>query len=234
VLLSVFYATLQRILQLVFVLFRSVESKDLETVVLPTSWRSYGVMPADRHFDQPTECSWRLRVDVCRALLVVVSRDPGDAPAVASSFRRQAVDLRATARSAAHQRGGSQTDCPIRTRESPLGLPADRRRAEGPRHRRIGEHRNVLRKVQLGPAGTRRGPSWREFLRTQANSVLAVDFFTVDTVWLQRLYVLFFIELGSRACGWRGARRTPMPHGSRSKRGRSRGRSVSASSRSGF
>ena len=34
--------------------------------------------------------------------------------------------------------------------------------------------------------------------RTQAASIIAVDFFTVDTVWLQRLYVLFFIELGSR------------------------------------
>jgi putative transposase len=42
------------------------------------------------------------------------------------------------------------------------------------------------------------GASWREFLSTQANSIIAVDFFTVDTVWLQRLYVLFWIELGSR------------------------------------
>jgi len=40
--------------------------------------------------------------------------------------------------------------------------------------------------------------SWREFLRTQASSIVAVDFFTVDTGWLQRVYVLFFIELGSR------------------------------------
>ena len=32
----------------------------------------------------------------------------------------------------------------------------------------------------------------------QAKSVIAVDFFAVDTVWLQRLYVLFFIEVGSR------------------------------------
>ena len=56
----------------------------------------------------------------------------------------------------------------------------------------------ILREERLGPAGKRPGPSWREFLRTQAASVLAVDFFTVDTVWLQRLYVLFFIELASR------------------------------------
>jgi putative transposase len=58
--------------------------------------------------------------------------------------------------------------------------------------------KNVLRKEQLGPPGKRQGPSWREFLRAQANSIIAVDFFTVDTVWLQRLYVLFFIEIGSR------------------------------------
>ena len=58
--------------------------------------------------------------------------------------------------------------------------------------------KKVLREEQLGPAGKRRGPSWREFLRAQANSIIAVDFFTVDTVWLQRLYVLFFIEIASR------------------------------------
>jgi hypothetical protein len=36
------------------------------------------------------------------------------------------------------------------------------------------------------------------FLRQQATSILACDFFTVETVWLKTLYVLFFIELGSR------------------------------------
>ena len=57
--------------------------------------------------------------------------------------------------------------------------------------------KKILRGKGIGPAG-RRAPSWRESLRTQARSIIAVDFFTVDTVWLQRLYVLFFIELGSR------------------------------------
>ena len=37
--------------------------------------------------------------------------------------------------------------------------------------------KKVLREEQLGPAGKRRGPSWREFLRAQAKSVIAVDFF---------------------------------------------------------
>src|SRR4030095_16169583 len=58
--------------------------------------------------------------------------------------------------------------------------------------------KKILREEQLGPAGKRKGSSWGEFLRAQAKSVVAVDFFTVDTVWLQRLYVLFVIEVGSR------------------------------------
>ncbi len=58
--------------------------------------------------------------------------------------------------------------------------------------------RKILREAGLGPAGARSGLSWRTFLRQQAQSMLAVDFFTVETISLQRLYVLFFIELGSR------------------------------------
>jgi putative transposase len=43
-----------------------------------------------------------------------------------------------------------------------------------------------------------RGPTWSEFLRAQAQGVLATDFFTVETIRLKTLYVLFFIDLGSR------------------------------------
>jgi putative transposase len=58
--------------------------------------------------------------------------------------------------------------------------------------------KKILRQAGLGPASSRSGLSWRAFLRAQAKSMLAVDFFTVETISLQRLYVLFFIELGSR------------------------------------
>src|SRR3954469_17064871 len=70
--------------------------------------------------------------------------------------------------------------------------------------------KKILRVEGLGPT-VRLGPSWREFLRTQANSIIAVDFFTVETVWLQRLYVLFFIELGTRRVHFAGC--TPNPNG---------------------
>jgi len=56
----------------------------------------------------------------------------------------------------------------------------------------------VLRRHGVDPSPMRSGPTWAEFLRSQASSMLACDFFSVDTVLLKRLYVLFFIELESR------------------------------------
>jgi hypothetical protein len=50
----------------------------------------------------------------------------------------------------------------------------------------------------IDPAPRRSGPGWRQFLRAQAAGVVAVDFLHVDTVFLRRLYVLVFIEHGSR------------------------------------
>jgi putative transposase len=58
--------------------------------------------------------------------------------------------------------------------------------------------RRVLRAHGMDPAPRRAPTTWRSFLRRQAAGILACDFFTVDTVWLQRLYVLFVIELRSR------------------------------------
>ena len=58
--------------------------------------------------------------------------------------------------------------------------------------------RSVLRRNGLGPAHRQDGPSWSQFLRSQAHAILAFDFFTMETAWLRTLYVLFVIELGSR------------------------------------
>jgi hypothetical protein len=57
---------------------------------------------------------------------------------------------------------------------------------------------NILRRAGVDPAPQRVGASWREFLRQQASVMIECDFFTVETLLLRRLYVLFFLELGSR------------------------------------
>lgn len=69
--------------------------------------------------------------------------------------------------------------------------------------------RSLLRRQGLGPAPRRDGPSWSEFLRAQAEGVLACDFFSVETVFLRTLYVLFFIEVGTRRLHITKATRNP-------------------------
>jgi len=56
----------------------------------------------------------------------------------------------------------------------------------------------ILNHAGIDPAPRRSGPTWKQFLTTQANTILACDFFTVDTVLLKRIYVLFFVEIATR------------------------------------
>jgi putative transposase len=58
--------------------------------------------------------------------------------------------------------------------------------------------RTILLRHGLDPAPRRSGPTWTEFLRSQASGILACDFFTVETLRLKTLYVLFFIEISTR------------------------------------
>jgi putative transposase len=200
VLLSVVFVALERILQLVALLFRSADAKELEIVVLrhelailrrqvhrPT------FRPADRWF---LATASRLLPRVKWSAFLVT-------PATLLRWHRWMVAKRWT-----YAR---------RLGRPPIGKECRalivRLARENPRwgyQRIVGELKGlgigvsattvkkILRAEHLGPAGTRKGPSWREFLRAQATSVVAVDFFTVDTVWLQRLYVLFFIDVASR------------------------------------
>jgi transposase InsO family protein len=69
--------------------------------------------------------------------------------------------------------------------------------------------RRILRRAGLGPVPRRTGPTWTEFLRAQGRGALACDFFTVETIVLKTLYLLFFIELSTRRVHIVGATSRP-------------------------
>src|SRR5205809_425153 len=121
------------------------------------------------------------------------------------SLRDERIDTRTKPGS---EKGGD--NAALRAGEPALGLPADRRELlkQGVRVS-PSTIRRILFGNGLGPAPRRSGPSWRQFLRQQAASMLACDFFTVETLSLRRFYVLFFIELARRRVHLAGCTTNP-------------------------
>jgi putative transposase len=202
VILSLVYWSLRRLLELVVLRFRSEREKEIEIVLLRHQLRVL-----ERQVARP-----RL-TPADRALLAAFSRVlPRRAwrtselvtPATLLRWHRELVARRWTY---PHRRPGRPaTDA--ETRELVLRLA---RENPGWGYRRIqGELValgiklaastvwSILKQAGIEPAPKRLETSWAEFLRRQAASIFECDFVTVDTLFLKRFYVLFFIELATR------------------------------------
>jgi putative transposase len=64
-------------------------------------------------------------------------------------------------------------------------------------------------KIRFAPCESRDLQLGRQFWHPTGDSIIACDFFTVETLWLGRLYVLFFLELGSRRVHFTGSTANP-------------------------
>jgi hypothetical protein len=194
VLASLLYVMLGRVMALVLLCFRSADYTELEIVVLLHELAVLrrqvsrpGLQPADRAFLAAASrllprARWSSFFVTPKTLLArhrrLVGRRPGR-PEVSREVRELILRL---------------------ARENPRWRF---RRIAGELHR-LGIQisptsvRKILSGAGVGPAGQRGGPTWREFIRGQAHSMIACDFFTVDTIALRRIYALFFIELSTR------------------------------------
>jgi putative transposase len=195
------YWVLRRLLELVALRLRSERSKELEILVL-----RHQLHVLQRQVARP-----RLR-PADRVLLAALSRSlPKPAwtsffvsPATLLRWHRQLVARRWTY--SRRRVGRPSTDSGI----SELVLRLARENPSWGYRRIHGELVGlgialapstiwaILRRHGIEPAPRRAELSWSQFLRAQASAIVACDFLTVDTVWLRRLYVLFFIELANR------------------------------------
>jgi transposase len=200
--LSFLYWSLRRLLELVVLRFRSEREKEIEILLLRHQLRVLERQVARPQLSQAD-----------RALLAALSRVlPRQAwrksafvtPATLLRWHRELVARRWTY---PHRRPGRpSTTTDVRALVVRLARENPRwgyRRIQGELiwlGVRLGASTvwAILKEAGIEPAPKRLETSWSEFLRQQAASILECDFLTVDTLFLKRFYVLFFVELATR------------------------------------
>jgi putative transposase len=198
---SFLYWSLRRLLELVVLRRRSEREKEIEILLLRHQLRVL-----ERQLARPrlTQADRALLAAFCRVLPRQAWSSYFVTPATLLRWHRELVARRWTY---PHRRPGRPATR-IEARELVVRLA---RENPGWGYRRIqGELVGlgvkiaastvwtILREAGIKPAPRRLETSWAEFLRQQAASILECDFLTVDTLFLRRFYVLFFIELATR------------------------------------
>jgi putative transposase len=202
VVLSFAYWSLRRLLELVVLRFRSEREKEIEILLLRHQLRVL-----ERQVARPalTAADRALLASFCRVLpRRAWKRSLFVTPATVLRWHRELVARRWTYPHRLPGRprtAGELRELVLRfARENPSW---GYRRIQG---ELVGLGVNlaastvwsILKEAGIAPAPRRFEQSWTEFLRAQAASILECDFLTVDTLFLKRFYVLFFIELATR------------------------------------
>ncbi len=197
------YLALLRMLGWMALLARSDLAKDAEILVL-----RHQIAVLQRHVKTPRP-SWADRAILSALAQLIPSRQRSQLRLIASSrtLLRWHADIVKRRWCYLHRRPG-RPPVPRSVRDLVLEMACDNP-AWG--YRRIhGELTGlgytlapstvwkILNDAGIDPAPNRHGQTWRAFLAAQAHTILAADFFHVDTVFLRRLYVLFFIEHTTR------------------------------------
>jgi putative transposase len=204
VLLSLFYRLLRCLFGLLAVLVRSDLSKDVELLVLRQEnqvlRRQAGGRPRWDHADRLWLTALSRLVNRCRWVEIFPVT-----PATILRWHRRLVARKWTFTDR-RRPGRPSTSASIKTlilrmaRENPTW---GHRRIQGELARlgyviAASTVWEILHTAGIDPAPRRAGPTWRQFLSAQAHAIIACDFLVVETVLLKRLYVLVFIEHGTR------------------------------------
>jgi putative transposase len=201
VLIRLTYLFMARVLGRLVLLARSDAAKDTEILVL-----RHEVAVLRRQVARPKP-DWadRAVIAVLAGLLpgapaAAPDRGTGHAAGLAPALGQEEMDLLERAGTAAGPGSGPRARGATGTAEPGWGYRRIRGELNGLGYR-VGEGtiRRILAAAGLGPAPRRASTTWRQFLAAQASGILACDFLHVDTVLLQRLHVLFVMEIQTRA-----------------------------------